>query len=112
MFLYSYGSIPGPSHATLLSHFESAAKLVDVFLILSKHYTSWFNIRLLKAIVKQFGSKEDHEQIEMYEKVLVDYLQRSIFEIPSKSFAPSHENAGLIPLFVLLPDDVLPRERC
>ena len=106
MFLYTYGSSPKPTHDTPFSRFESAANLVDVFLVLCRDYASWFNIQLLKAIVKQFGSENDQKEMKIYEDELVCYLQRSIFEIPSKSFAPGHENAGLIPLFVLVPDDV------
>ena len=108
MFLYSYGSIPKPAHVTLLSHLESAADLDDVFLILCRDYISWFNIQLLKAIVERFGNKKDEDEMKIYEVQLVCYLKRSIFEIPSKSFAPGHENADLVSLFILLPDDVLP----
>ena len=108
MFLYSYGSIPKPAHVTLLSHLESAADLDDVFLILCRDYISWFNIQLLKAIVERFGNRKDEDEMKIYEVQLVCYLKRSIFEIPSKSFAPGHENADLVSLFILLPDDVLP----
>ena len=103
IFLDTYGSMP-------LSQFESASDLVDVFSVLCRYYSSWFNIRLLKAIVneKRFGSDEDRKETEIYEDELLVYLQRSLFEIPSKSFAPGHQNAGLIPLFLLLPNDIVP----
>ena len=100
IFLDTYG-IP-------LSQFESASDIDDVFSVLCRYYSSWFNIRLLKAIVKQFGSDEDRKEMKVYKDELLLYLQRSLFEIPSKSFAPSHENAGLIPLFLLLPNDIVP----
>ena len=101
MFLDTHGSMP-------LSQFESASDLVDVFSVLCRYYSSWFNIRLLKAIVKQFGSDEDRKQMKLYEDKLLVYLKRSLFEIPSKSFARGHENADLIPLFLLLPNDIVP----
>ena len=110
MFLYSYGipvNTPTP-HAALLPHFESATDLDDAFLIVSRDYSSWLNIQLLKVIVKSFGSNRDQEKIKAYEGELVVYLQRSIYEIPSKSIAPGHENAGLISLFVLLPNKGVP----
>ena len=101
MFLDTYGSMP-------LSKLESASSLIDVFSVLCRYYSSWFNIRLLKAIVKQFGSDEDRKEMKVYKDELLVYLQRSLFEIPSKSFAPGHENVGLIPLFLLLPNDTVP----
>jgi len=108
MFLYTFGNIPRPTKEALFSQFESATDLDDVFLIICRDYISWINIELLKAIVKKFGSKEDEMEMKEYEDELVSYLQRSIFEIPSKTFAPGHENAGLKSLFILLPDHVLP----
>ena len=111
MFLFSYGissNIPTPKNTTLLPHLQSATNLEELFLILCKDYASWFNIQLLKVIVTRFGSEEDQKEMKAYEDKLMDYLNRSIFEIPSKSFAPDHENSDLIPLYVLLPDDVIP----
>ena len=111
IFLDTYGSvrnIPRPTHVTLLSQFESASDLDDVFLVLCRHYSSWFNIWLLNAIVTQFGNDEDQKKMKIYEDELLHYLQRSLFEIPSKSFAPGHVNSGLIPLFLLLPNNTIP----
>ena len=96
------------SYRIPLSQFKSASDLDDVFSVLSRYYSSWFNIRLLKAIVKQFGSDEDRKKMKVYKDELLVYLQRSLFEIPSKSFAPGHENVGLVPLFLLLPNDIVP----
>ena len=111
IFLDTYGSvtnIPRPTHAMLLSQFENASDLDDVFLVLCGHYSSWFNIRLLNAIVTQFGNDEDQKKMKIYEDELLHYLQRSLFQIPSKSFPPSHENPGLVTLFLLLPNDTIP----
>ena len=111
LFLVTYGissNIPTPTNATLLRHFQNATNHEELFLILCAKYASWFNIRLLKVIVKRYGSEEDQKEMKAYEDKLIDYLKRSIFEIPSKSFAPDDENSDLIPLYILLPDDVLP----
>ena len=51
-----------PAHIMLLSHFESAVDLDDVFLISCRDYTSWFNIQLLEAIVEKFGSEKDKKR--------------------------------------------------
>ena len=109
IFLYSYGfsdNTPILPHTTLLPEFESATDLDGIFLVLSKYYSSWLNIQLLKAIVEEFGNEEDQKEMKAYEEELAHYLQRSIYEIPSKFFAPGHKNTDLIFLFVLLPNNV------
>ena len=53
----TYVVFPKPAHIMLLSHFESAVDLDDVFLISCRDYTSWFNIQLLEAIVEKFEVK-------------------------------------------------------
>ena len=94
--------------STLLAYFESATTLEDVFVALSKSYSSWFNIQLLKVIVIKFGSGDDQKLITEYEAELVPFLQHSIFKIPSRSFAPGHEGAGLTSLYLFLPDNRIP----
>ena len=111
MFLYSYGiptNIPTPTNATLLPHFQNATNLEELFLILCRDNVSWFNIQLLKVIVKKHGTKEDQKHMKAYEDDLADYLKQSIYKIPSKSYAPGHKNAYLIFLYLLLPNNVLP----
>ena len=111
LFLFSFGvsdNIPTPVHGTLLPNFESATNLDSLFLILCRYYSSWLNIQLLEVIVKGFGTEEDKKDMKAYEDELADYLKRSIYEIPSKSYAPGHKNADLIFLYLLLPNNVLP----
>ena len=67
------------------------------------HYSSWFDIHLLKAIVNQFGSEKDQAEMQIYTAQLILYLQQSLFELPSKQFSP-----GLVQLFVILPEDQIP----
>ena len=43
-----------------------------------------------------------------YEEELVPFLQHSIFEIPPKSYAPGHERASLVYLYLFLPDGDVP----
>ena len=88
--------------------FPTNANLTDVFLTLCPHYSSWFNIRLLRVIVNKFGSEDEQKLVTEYEEELVPFLQHSIFEIPSKSFAPGHEGAGLVSLYLFLPDGDVP----
>ena len=90
---------------TLLPHFESDSSLEDMFLTLSRYYSSWFNIQLLKAIVNgELGCVDDQREVTKYEQELLSYLQRSIFEIPSKSFAQGQEDDSARHLYVRLPD--------
>ena len=83
---------------------SATTNLADVFLIMLSH-SSWFNIQLFQFVVKTFGSDDDKRKMKAYEESeLVPYLQRSIFEIPSKSFGPG-VTAGYSSLFLYLPDD-------
>ena len=87
--LSAYG-IPRPlSCDSPAVHFENDDNITQVFLTLCPHYTSWFNTKLIKVIVEgELGCEDDQQMLAEYEeKVLFPYLQRSIFEIPSKSFA-------------------------
>ena len=101
LFLASYG-VP---RATLLN----ASTLADVLLIIQMSYSSWFNIQLFERIVEKFGSDDDKGNMRVYqESHLVPYLQRSIFEMPSKSFGAGNEAADCIALGLRLPDDFIP----
>lgn len=110
IYLSSYGISPSSNEmpATLLTHFQSTTSLEDVFLILSTYYSSWFNIQLLKVIVKKFGSDDDKKLITNYEEKLVLFLRHSIFKIPSRSYTLDHEGAGLVSLYLFLPDGDVP----
>ena len=101
LFLASYG-VP---QATL----QNASTLAEVLLIIQMSYSSWFNIQLFERIVEKFGSDDDIEKIRVYkESHLVPYLQRSIFEMPSKSFGAGNETTDCITLGLRLPDEVIP----
>ena len=101
LFLASYG-VP---QATLLN----ASTLAEVLLIIQMSYSSWFNIQLLERIVDKFGSDDDKGNMRAYaESDLVPYLQRSIFEIPFKSFGAANETTDHISLGLYLPDEVIP----
>ena len=101
LFLASYG-VP---QATLLN----ASTLAEVLLIIQMSYSSWFNIQLFERIVEKFGSNDDKGNMRVYaESDLVPYLQRSIFEIPSKSFDAGNETTDRISLGLYLPDEVIP----
>ena len=101
LFLASYG-VP---QAILLN----ATTITEVLLIIQTSYSSWFNIQLFEHIVEQFGSDDDKENMRAYEEShLVPYLQRSIFEMPSKSFGAGNETTDRISLGLRLPDDVIP----
>ena len=81
-----------------------------MFLTLCRHYTSWFNTKLIKVIVEaKLGCDDDQQKLTEYEeKVLFPYLERSIFEIPLKSFAPEQKNSCVKYLYVHLPDGYIP----
>ena len=96
------------STPSLPSKFESADTLDDV--LITMHVfgsSSWFNIQVFKDIVEQFGSDDDKKKMKAYEEnELAPYLERSIFEIPSKSFGSYDATTGLLSLG--LPDAVIP----
>ena len=101
LFLTSYSGVP---QVTLLN----ATTLAEVLLIIQTSYSSWFNIQLFEHIVEQFGSDDDKENMRAYEEsYLVPYLQRSIFEMPSKSFG-GNETTDRISLGLRLPNEVIP----
>ena len=80
--------------------------LANVFSILCSQYSSWFNIQLLKVVIKKYGSDDDERMLTTYEdNELVPYLHRSIFKMPSKSFAPGHESTRLKYLLFRPPDN-------
>ena len=108
--LLAYGiprSVSGETPATLLPHLENdhVDTLKKVFLTMCGRYSSWFNIQLLKVIVEgELGCEDDKRMLAEYEKnELLPYLQRSIFEIPSKSFAEGQEDDSARHLYVCLP---------
>ena len=113
LFLFSFGiqinKHPDESSIVPLPHIESDATFEDVFLIvLCCYYSSWFNIQLLKVVVKRFGCHDDNIKLATYEdNVLVPYLDRSIFEIPSNSFAPRHKFANLISIKLAMEQNVI-----
>ena len=83
---------------------SATINLAEVFFKMLFH-CSWFNIQLLQFVVKTFGSDDDEKKMKAYEESeLVPYLQRSIFEIPSKSFGPG-VTAGYRHLSLYLPED-------
>ena len=100
LFIVNYG-VP-------LSKLENAFTLAAVMLILHGYYISWFNTTSFKRCVMRFGSDDDQEKMRVYEtEHLAPYLQRSIFEIPSKSFASGDGNTDLVSLFLFIPDDIV-----
>ena len=107
LFLATYGAPEGDSTPTLLSKIENASTLADVLLIMHMYYSSWFNIQLFKDVVNRFGNDDDQRKMKEYERdELVPYLQRSIFEIPSKSF--HNMTTDLVSFVLYLPDYVIP----
>ena len=105
----TYGVSQGESTPTLPFKLESADTLADVLITMHVSGSSWFNIQVLKDIVEQFGSDDDKKKMKAYEEnELAPYLQRSIFEMPSKSFGSYDATTGLLSLVLLLPDAVIP----
>ena len=114
LFLFSFGipinkRLPDESSIVPLPRIDSDATLEDVFLIvLCCYYSSWFNIQLLKVVVEKFGCDDDNIMLTTYEEnVLVPYLDRSIFEIPSHSFAPGHKFANLGSIQLLMEHNII-----
>ena len=99
--LSAYGTLPRDSPDDNIS---------QVLIRLYPHHTSWFNTKLIKVIVQgKLGCEDDQQMLAEYEeKTLLPYLQRSIFEIPSKSFAHGQENSGVKYLYVRLRDHDIP----
>ena len=106
----TYGVSQGESTPTLPFKLESVDTLADILITMHvSGSSSWFNIRVFKDIVEQFGSDDDKKKMRAYqENELAPYLQRSIFEMPSKSFGSYDATTGLLSLGLLLPDAVIP----
>ena len=113
LFLFSLGipinKRPDESSIVPLPYIDNDATLEDMFLIvLCCYYSSWFNIQLLKVVVEKFGCDDDNLMLTTYEEnVLVPYLDRSIFEIPSDSFAPGHKFANLESLVLAIEQNII-----
>ena len=106
----TYGVSRGESTPTLPFKLESVDTLADVLITMHvSGSSSWFNMQVFKDIVEQFGSDDDKKKMRVYEEnELAPYLQRSIFEIPSKSFGSYDATTGLLSLGPLPPDAIIP----
>lgn len=82
------------------------ASVSQLFTIISKH-SSWFNFRLLQIVVRKLGNEEEKGQLKQYsDKVLMPFLDRSVFEIPSKSLASCSADFHCVHFHLKLPDDI------
>ena len=82
-----------------------ATNIFGILTELQTRHISWFNNHLLKVIVQRFGNDDDKRNLARYEKqVLIPYLQKSIFEIPSCSFSEGHETEGFTYFSLCLTD--------
>ena len=81
--------------------------MLTVFLTLSKH-SSWFNVELFSLVFRVIGNQEENDLFQQYQqKILIPYLQRCIFEIPSHSFGSSSSQLQPTSLFLKVVDDIL-----
>ena len=64
--------IQAKSHAEVLMHFD-------------KHW-SWFNSGFLKALILELGDENDKRQLENYNSLFVQYLERRVIQIPSGAY--------------------------
>ena len=82
-----------------------ATNISGVLTELQTRHISWFNNHFLKVLVHRYGNDDDKRNLARYEKnVLIPYLQKSIFEIPSCSFSEGHETEGFIYFYLCLTD--------
>ena len=97
-----------PSKSILRTQVEEAATLDKLFCITVAHLCSWFNNRHLECFIEHLG--DDYEKSlwkEYQETCLKPYLKKSIFEIPSKSFAPEQrmpQDTLILPVLTLIDD--------
>ena len=70
----------------LYDHFcklKKATSLDEAMLFLSE-YTSFFNYRLVKQIIKGCGTDTDKNRLVKYEQTFEKYAQRSVYECPQE----------------------------
>ena len=102
-FVYSSHTLPGEIANNLPAMLVDVANIAVIFTTLFTRNLSWLNIKLLTAVVNEFGSFNDKRKLTTYKMVdLIPYLRQSIFEIPSMSSC--HAEPGHSPLFLFLPD--------
>ena len=101
-FVYSSHTLPGEIANNLPAMLVDVTNIAVIFTTLFTRNLSWLNIKLLTAVVNEFGNFNDKRKLTTYKMVdLIPYLHRSIFEIPSVSSC--HTEPGHIPLFLFLP---------
>ena len=67
--------------------------------------SSWFNIKVLKDVVHEFGNKKDEEALLCYEKELYAYLQQSVFHIPAESFQSNSDKSDITLCYLKIPEE-------
>ena len=89
LFVENYGIPEGSKFSSSAFEFNKDDNMDDVFLILSRH-SSWFNHQLFTVTVNNMGDQSEKNMLKQYqEAILIPYLKRCIFEIPSQSFSLS-----------------------
>ena len=63
---------------------KDAKAISDIFIILSA-YWNYLNYEILKYIIELYGTSEDIERLEDYNKKLHIFCERRIFELPESS---------------------------
>lgn len=83
--LQTYEPAPGVRNRSLLGDHTGEIKLAksvaDIFAIVTP-YMNYLSFDLLKYIIEQHGTDDDHVKLEDYEKNLLEFFKQRIFELP------------------------------
>ena len=81
----AYEPAPGERDRSLLDEhsgeIKAAKSIADIFAILTS-YWNYLNYEILKYIVKEHGTIDDHIRLKNYEEELKKFCERRIFELP------------------------------
>ena len=83
--LQAYEPAPGVQNRSLLGEHTGeinlAKSVADIVAIVSP-YMNYLTFDLLKYIIEQHGTKDDHVKLENYERNLQEFFKQRIFELP------------------------------
>ena len=83
--LKAYEPAPGERDRSLLDDHSGEIKAVksiaDIFAILTS-YWNYLNHEILKYIIEEHGTSDDHVRLKNYEEELKKFCERRIFELP------------------------------
>ena len=83
--LRAYDPAPGERDRSLLGKhsgkINAAKSIADIFAILAP-YMNYLNYEILKYIINNHGTSDDHARLKNYHEKLTTFCERRIFEVP------------------------------